>query len=86
MVILLSGHLTSSLELIGGLVILADLLGISGEGDFDANLELKETATTIFVTKCADFIVAELWDEFLAEVKRPLLKDERYELLQELYL
>lgn len=84
--LLLSGHLTTRLELISGLVILADLLEISEEFDFDTNLELKETATTLFVTKCADLVQDEKWDEFLAEIKKPLLKSEQYELLQELSL
>jgi len=86
MVLLIGGHLVDKLELIGGLVILADLLEVSSESDFDENLELKETATTIFVTKCADLILTEQWDEFLAEIKKSLLRDEQYELLQELYL
>lgn len=74
------------LELIGSLVILADLLEVLEESDFDDDLELKETATTLFVTKCADLIKNEDWDEFLAEVKTPLIRDEKYELLKELYL
>ena len=69
--ILMVGHLISRPELLTSLVILAE------------HLQVDEI---LFTTTCADLIEKEFWDEFLAQVKQPLLESENYELLKELYL
>lgn len=87
MIILIGGHMLDRIALTSYLVILSELLSIPEDSDFNEDLEFNMSSqSAMFVTKCADLISSELWDEFLAEVKRPLLENEQYELLQELYL
>ena len=59
-------------ELVTALVILADYLDVEN--------------ATFFAEKCKELIQNDEWDDFLLEVKKPLLEDGRYEVLLELYL
>ena len=70
--ILVGGNEIPEPELVTALVILADYLDVEN--------------ATFFAEKCKELIQNDEWDDFLLEVKNPLLEDGRYEVLLELYL